>query len=74
MVILDELTCCLSEGLIEWPDVENLIRSKHPRVELVVTGRDTLAELIEAADLVSEITEIKHPFTNGQRARKGIEY
>ena len=74
LVILDELTCCLSERLIEWPDVENLIRSKHPRVELVVTGRDAPAELIEAADLVSEITEVKHPFTNGQRARKGIEY
>ena len=74
LVILDELTCCLSEGLIEWDEVHALIAGKHPDLELVFTGRDAPAELIEAADLVSEITEVKHPFTNGQRARKGIEY
>lgn len=74
LVILDELTCCLNEGLIEWSEVRTLISGKGRNVELIFTGRDAPAELIDAADLVSEIAELKHPFANGQRARKGIEY
>ena len=74
LVILDELSCCLSEGLIEWAQVQKLIDGKHVNVELVFTGRDAPRQLVHAADLVSEIIEVKHPYTNGQRARKGIEY
>jgi len=74
VVILDELNCCLSEGLIEFSAVRDLIDNKHEQVELVITGRGASKELIEAADLVSDICELKHPYRNGQKARKGIEY
>ena len=74
LVILDELNCCLSEKLIEWKTVEELLQKKHPQVELVITGRGASKKLLEAADLVSEIVEIKHPYNNGTTARKGIEY
>lgn len=74
LVILDELNCCLSEKLIEWKTVEELLQKKHPQVELVITGRGADKNLIRAADLVSEIVEIKHPYNNGTKARKGIEY
>ena len=74
LVILDELNCCLAEGLIEWSAVEDLLAKKHQEVELVLTGRGASRQLIAAADLVSEIIEIKHPYNHGQTAHKGIEY
>jgi cob(I)alamin adenosyltransferase len=74
LVILDELNCCLSEKLIGWEAIEELLQKKHPQVELVITGRGASKKLVEMADLVSEIVEIKHPYSNGTIARKGIEY
>ena len=74
LVILDELNFCLAEGLVEWRMVKELLEKKHPEVELVLTGRGASKELIEAADLVSEMVEIKHPYSGGVKARKGIEY
>jgi cob(I)alamin adenosyltransferase len=50
------------------------IRASQPALHIVVTGRDAPPELIEAADLVTEMTEIKHPFTAGIRAQQGIEF
>ena len=50
------------------------IRKSQPALHLVVTGRDAPKELIEAADLVTEMTEVKHPFQAGIRAQKGIEF
>ena len=52
----------------------NLIESKHPALELVLTGRGAGQKLIDAADLVSYIKEVKHPFQQGIKARVGIEY
>jgi cob(I)alamin adenosyltransferase len=49
-------------------------RASQPALHIVVTGRDAPPELIEAADLVTEMTEIKHPFTSGIRAQQGIEF
>ena len=74
LVILDELNCCLTEGLIEYKAVEELLERKHPQVELVITGRGASRQLVQAADLVSEVLDIKHPYSNGTMARKGIEY
>ena len=74
LVILDELNYCLTEGLIEHDAVQELLQKKHPQVELVITGRGATKQLIEAADLVSEVVEIKHPYNNGTIARKGIDY
>ena len=74
VLILDEIVFCLSKGLAKRQDVENLIRRRYPSVEIVLTGRDATSELIELADLVTEMKNIKHPFDTGQAARPGIEY
>jgi len=74
MLILDEIVFCLSEDLAKLEDVENLIDKRDPAVEIILTGRGATAELIELADLVTEMKNIKHPFDKGRPARKGIEY
>ena len=74
MVILDEINNLISYGLIKIQDLIDLINNKPEKVSLVLTGRGAKPELIEIADIVSEIKEIKHPFGNGIKARKGIEF
>ncbi|KPK37683.1 MAG: hypothetical protein AMJ65_14040 [Phycisphaerae bacterium SG8_4] len=74
VLILDEIVFCLSRGLAKLKDVENLINRRYPSVEIVLTGRGATSELIEMADLVTEMKSIKHPFDTGQAARPGIEY
>jgi len=74
VLILDEIVFCLSEGLAELEDVKDLIDKRDSAVEIVLTGRGATAELIELADLVTEMKNIKHPFDKGMPARKGIEY
>jgi len=77
MLVFDELVYVLSYG---WLPVEEILeeirtaRAAQPALHIVVTGRDAPAAIIEAADLVTEMTEIKHPFTSGIRAQKGIEF
>jgi cob(I)alamin adenosyltransferase len=51
-----------------------LIRNKPKHVELILTGRYAPKEIIDVADLVTEMKEVKHPFNEGYQARKGIEY
>ncbi|MBS7615662.1 cob(I)yrinic acid a,c-diamide adenosyltransferase [Candidatus Bathyarchaeota archaeon] len=74
MVILDEVNVAINLKLISLEKVLELIKNKPKHVELVLTGRYAPKELIEAADLVTEMREIKHPFRKGCQARKGIEY
>jgi cob(I)alamin adenosyltransferase len=74
VLILDEIVFCLSRGLAEFEDVRRLIDQKDARVELVLTGRGATPELIELADLVTEMRNIKHPFDKGMGAREGIDY
>ncbi|MHC4434703.1 MAG: cob(I)yrinic acid a,c-diamide adenosyltransferase [Planctomycetota bacterium] len=74
VLILDEIVFCLSKGLAKLQDVESLIGRRYPSVEVVLTGRGATSELIELADLVTEMKNIKHPFDRGQAARTGIEY
>jgi len=74
IVILDEVNVAVAFGLIRVDDVLGLISSKPPGVELVLTGRGAPPEFVEAADLVTEMREVKHPFKEGIGARKGIEY
>lgn len=74
IVILDEINVALSLHLIKTDKVMKLIKSKPASTELVLTGRDAPKEIIEVADLVTEMVEVKHPFNQGFRARKGIEY
>lgn len=74
VVILDEVNVALSLKLIKLDAVLELIKSKPKHVELVLTGRYAPNEIIEAADLVTEMREVKHPYNKGFQARKGIEY
>ena len=74
MLILDEITWAISHGLLKTEDVLKLIDKKPEQLEIVITGRGAPQELIDRADLVSEIKEIKHPFAQGVKERQGIEY
>lgn len=74
IIILDEIVFCLSKGLTQIEDIKKIIESRNPAVEIVMTGRDAPKELIEMADLVTEMKNIKHPFDNGLSARCGIEF
>ncbi|MFA5794973.1 MAG: cob(I)yrinic acid a,c-diamide adenosyltransferase [Candidatus Brocadiia bacterium] len=74
MVILDEINYAVDYGLISIDDVLNLIQIKPDKLHLILTGRNAPPQLTAAADLVSEILEIKHPFQDGLKSVKGIDY
>ena len=74
VLILDEIVFCLSKGLADLKDVRKIIEQKYPSVEIVLTGRGATNELMEMADLVTEMKCIKHPFDTGLPSRRGIEY
>lgn len=74
MVILDELCYALSQSYLPLQQVLDLIRNKPRSLELVLTGRGAPQELIQEADLVTEMRQIKHPLEKGIKSRKGIEY
>ena len=73
MVILDEIFVAVSKGLITTEQVKNLMNKKPEAVELILTGRGASEEIIQQADLVTEMTAIKHPRTRGITVRRGIE-
>ncbi len=74
IIILDEIVFCLSKGLAEFEDIKKIIELKNQAIEIVLTGRGAPKELIEIADLVTEMKNIKHPFDNGVSARCGIDF
>jgi len=74
IVILDEVNVALNLKLIKTERVIELIKTKPKHVELVLTGRYAPNEIIELADLVTDMRELKHPYNKGFKARKGIEY
>lgn len=73
LVILDEVNGAAGFGLIRVEDILALIASRPPAVELVLTGRNADPRIIEVADLVTEMVEIKHYYKAGVPARLGIE-
>ncbi|MGC8998496.1 MAG: cob(I)yrinic acid a,c-diamide adenosyltransferase [Candidatus Bathyarchaeia archaeon] len=74
LVILDEVNVALNLKLISIEKVLELIRSKPKHVELVLTGRYAPKEIIDVADLVTEMQEVKHPYKRGCQAREGIDF
>jgi len=74
VVVLDEITHAVNLGLIDIDEVIKLIQRKPSMVEIVLTGRAADKRLIDIADLVTEMREVKHPFSHGVRAREGIEF
>jgi len=73
MVILDEINGAVSMGLVPVDELLELMRDKPENVELVLTGRNAHEKVIEAADLVTEMREIKHYYKAGVKSRDGIE-
>ncbi len=73
LVVLDEINIAVYFGLIDVDEVLELIRQKPANVELVLTGRRADSRLIEVADLVTEMKEVKHYYKKGVLARVGIE-
>lgn len=77
MLVFDELVYVLSYGMLPVEDVLSEIasvRAAQPALHIVLTGRDAPQALIDTADLVTEMREIKHPFQAGIRAQQGIEF
>ncbi|MDZ3836841.1 MAG: cob(I)yrinic acid a,c-diamide adenosyltransferase [Rhodospirillales bacterium] len=74
MVILDELNIVLRYGYLEIDEVLPVFAARRPDLHVVVTGRNAKDELIEAADLVTEMTMVKHPFRSGVKAQAGVEF
>ncbi len=74
VIILDEIVLCLDKGLAAFEDVKRIIEERDACVEIVLTGRGASKDLIEVADLVTEMKTVKHPFDKGIKARKGIEF
>jgi cob(I)alamin adenosyltransferase len=74
LVVLDEVLPAVKAGLVPLAEVVELVKSKPSEVHLALTGRGAPPELIEVADLVSEIQPIKHPYQRGIKAQRGIEF
>ena len=74
LIILDEINYAVKFGLLDAADVLGLIKIRPPQMHLVFTGRDAPQELIDEADLVTEMKLIKHPFQQGTAAQAGIEF
>ncbi len=74
IVILDELTYCFTYGWLDLEEVLDVLRRRDPNLHVVITGRDAPEGLIAFADLVTEMREIKHPYKDGVKAQKGIEF
>lgn len=74
MVILDELTYLPGHNLLPEEAILELLTAKPKRLHVVITGRKATPGLMGIADLVTEMVEIKHPYKNGHKARKGIEF
>ncbi|MAH84430.1 MAG: cob(I)yrinic acid a,c-diamide adenosyltransferase [Rhodospirillaceae bacterium TMED8] len=74
MIILDELNIPLRYGNLDIDDVVSTLTARPEMLHVVVTGRNAKDELIHAADLVTEMTLVKHPFRAGVKAQKGVEF
>jgi cob(I)alamin adenosyltransferase len=71
---MDEMTYCFKFGWLNIEDVLDVLRNRNPDMHIIITGRDAPEELVEFADLVTEMREIKHPYKSGIKAQAGIEF
>ena len=74
MLILDEFNIALNQGYLDVNDVLPRLQARPPMQHVVITGRGAPPELLEAADLVTEMKQIKHPFRKGVKAQPGVEF
>ena len=74
IIILDEINYAVNLGLVKLEEVLDIIKIKPPKLNLVLTGNYAKKEVIDLADLVTEMKEVKHPFKSGLKAKKGIDF
>jgi len=74
MLILDEINIAVRDGFLKEEEVLSLLEAKPENLELVLTGRGVTEKIVEKADLVSEVKEVKHPYSHGIESREGVEY
>jgi cob(I)alamin adenosyltransferase len=74
LVVLDELNIVLRDDTLPLEPVMEKLRQKRPALHVVITGRSARPELVELADLVTEMKLVKHPFRSGIKAQRGIEF
>lgn len=74
VLVLDEIAGCIANGLILENDVLSFLKAHGQNIEIVLTGRDFSYEILSAADYVSEIRAVKHPYEMGTAPREGIEF
>lgn len=74
LVVLDEINYAIDYGYVPLDEVLEALRARPPHVHVILTGRNAKPELVELADLVTEMREIKHPYKKGIKAQRGIEW
>ena len=74
LVILDEINYVISYKMLEPETIVEALRDRPERVHVICTGRNAHPKLVELADLVTEMKEVKHPYTKGILAQRGIDY
>lgn len=74
IVILDEINYAVNMDLVKTEDVRDIIESKPNDLDLILTGNYAIPEIVDMADLVTEMKEIKHPFKKGIKAKRGIDF
>lgn len=74
IVILDELTYALTYGWLPIDEVLEVLKNRPEGLHVIITGRDAPQELVDFADLVTEMRKVKHPYDQGIRAQLGLEY
>jgi cob(I)alamin adenosyltransferase len=74
VVVLDEITYPITYGWLDIDDVLSVLRDRPTDLHIVITGRDAPQALIDYADLVTEMREVKHPFQSGIKAQPGIDF
>lgn len=74
VIVLDEITYPINYGWLDLEEVMETLRSRPPDLHVVLTGRDAPQALIDFADLVTEMREVKHPFKEGVKAQPGVDF
>lgn len=74
LLILDEFTYVMSRGWVSVAEVLDVLAAREGMQHVVITGRGAPQEIIDAADIVTEMTKVKHPFDQGEKGQKGIEW
>ncbi|MCW5205311.1 cob(I)yrinic acid a,c-diamide adenosyltransferase [Desulfobulbus sp. F5] len=74
LIVLDELTYLVRYNMLSEQEILDVLARRRPSVHVVVTGRGAGEQLMQAADLVTELREVKHPYRQGIKAQKGIEF